>query len=310
MEKHEGYSQVAIAVLGLRHGARHVAGIRALAASSRFYVCDIDDKRLSAIQPTFNLTADKEWTIIPTDTSIAIVSLPNDLHANALAWLGERTSAILLCEKPLLRTVHDALLIPVEVRGRIRTICELRMNSMVSSLRMLIHRQRVHALRLAWRRNTLPSAAWYLDAAKAGGGALMDLGVHLLDLLQFLIPNDFNSLRVANSALETAPSVSVEIGGRALLEGLDYPVWLDVGWFGGTRGIEIEVEVVLENGTIARLSSHTGTHRLLVDCKGTGHLEDWYIPLLNGHPLPFAGFDDSMNVLRLLECIYATARHP
>ncbi|CAO5251271.1 Gfo/Idh/MocA family protein [Frankia sp. AgKG'84/4] len=126
------------------------------------------------------------------DVDLAIVAVPNHLHAEISADLLRRGVAVFL-EKPvcLSSTEVESLAAAERVgavtlsagsaarhRADVRTLARL-----VSSLGHLRHAD------LSWvRARGIPQAGgWFTQRDKAGGGALVDLGWHLLDTLTALV---------------------------------------------------------------------------------------------------------------------------
>jgi predicted dehydrogenase len=73
-----------------------------------------------------------------------------------------------------------------------------------------------------------PDRGWFLNPDLSGGGALIDMGVHLLDALLWV----FQPRRAAlqRATLESTPGFAVELDGRLDLALDDVPVSLHVGW--------------------------------------------------------------------------------
>lgn len=131
---------------------------------------------------------------LPDDTDAVIVAVPNFLHAPISVGLLQRGIHV-LCEKPMATTVEackemvqasrdtgSALMIGHHKRfvPSVRKAKELigdgrlgRINSISGSI----------GLRRTWRSRT----SFHLDYSLAGGGVLIDNGVHLVDLVRWLV---------------------------------------------------------------------------------------------------------------------------
>ncbi len=127
------------------------------------------------------------------------VATPNHLHADAVAVLAAAGKAV-LCEKPMATNLADA--------RRMAAACR-RAGTLYGTAFDQRHHPAHRAMRDAIRGGTIgrPSAVrivyacwvgadwadgaarenWRIDAAKAGGGALIDLAPHGLDLVEFLL---------------------------------------------------------------------------------------------------------------------------
>ena len=91
-----------------------------------------------------------------------------------------------------------------------------------------------------------PGKPWFFDPRLSGGGALADLGVHLLDLtLDLLAPA---AATLAMREMTTAPGHQVEDAAHLALRLGDVPMRLDVSWHADRPLTEIALELVGEAG--------------------------------------------------------------
>jgi predicted dehydrogenase len=122
------------------------------------------------------------------DTDVVVVGLPNDLHEEAIA-LAAATGKAVLCTKPLARTAAEArrILDTVERAGVFAGYLE----DLCYTPKTL---KAVDAVRggavgeVLWVRSREthpgPHSAWFWDARKAGGGAIVDLGCHCIEIIR------------------------------------------------------------------------------------------------------------------------------
>lgn len=94
-------------------------------------------------------------------------------------------------------------------------------------------------------------AAWMLDPAQGGTGAVADLGIHLIDLLLWLRPDA--PITVHGSHLRRRPDVAVDVGGAVLLDWDRASVTLRVGWDCRPGRFTVHLE-----GTQGSLTLHDG----------------------------------------------------
>ncbi|MGI3898878.1 MAG: Gfo/Idh/MocA family protein [Janthinobacterium lividum] len=127
------------------------------------------------------------------------VATPNHLHRPIVETLARAGRAI-LCEKPLAHTLADATAMVAAVRHAdvlYATAFDQRHHPAHVALRDAIRAGRlgiVTAIRIVyacWLGEDWAAGEsrdnWRVDAARAGGGALMDLAPHGLDLVEFLL---------------------------------------------------------------------------------------------------------------------------
>lgn len=174
-------------------GARHAEGAK---ASGGFRVAAIADpipERRAGIarehpgirefNQAIDLTREK-------DLDAVTVALPNHLHAD-LAVAALRAGKHVLVEKPPGLNAKDARRIAAAAEKSGKTVLyafQRRFGGAEQASRQAIakgYAGEIYHARAAWLRTRgVPAGTgWFGDLAKSGGGALIDLGVHLLDLV-------------------------------------------------------------------------------------------------------------------------------
>lgn len=147
-------------------------------------------------------TTDYRELIDHPDISIVHICTPNDAHFEAICYALEKGKHI-YCDKPLAKTVEEA----EELAGRAKGAAGV--HQMTFNYRfvpaILRAKEMIEAGFLGdlftFRGAYLHAGyidpkrpySWRLDMARSGGGAITDLGAHLIDLLRFLL-TDSNSV--------------------------------------------------------------------------------------------------------------------
>ncbi|GJD75247.1 Gfo/Idh/MocA family protein [Methylobacterium goesingense] len=155
------------------------------------------------------------------------VATPNHLHREAIEALAGSGKAI-LCEKPMAASLADAEAMVAALRGGdtfYGTAFDQRHHPAHRAMRAAIREGRlgtVTAIRIVyacWLPKAWTSFAgqdnWRIDPVKAGGGALMDLAPHGLDLVDFLLDESIHDL----AALTQARAQDYSVDDGALLIG-------------------------------------------------------------------------------------------
>jgi oxidoreductase len=129
--------------------------------------------------------------LTPRTVDLAVVAVPNHLHAPVAGRLLSDGVSVFL-EKPVCLSSAEAQALAAAERGGGTLLAgsAARYRGDVQSLAGLIPRLgRVRHADLAWvRARGIPRGrGWFTQRGKAGGGALLDLGWHLLDTLASLI---------------------------------------------------------------------------------------------------------------------------
>lgn len=299
------------AVVGLRHGGRHVLALRNLNLDA-LYACDVDARRLQPFLEDPRIIPISTWSQLPPGLDFVVVAVPNHLHLELVSHFLSIGTKLVLCEKPLAPTSVELHRLRQHARSaHVVVIHELRLNPSLHKLGKLIGSSEKTSVHLCWRRDSLPSSDWALDLSRAGGGALLDLGIHLADLLVLLAGRqEVASASVLAASLERPAELLVEHGCAATLRIQDVMISLDVGWLGSDSDVEISVQISTASTTRA-LSSHRGTHRLLrTSPNDEPKLDDWYATVAEGNVPDFPGIDDAIVATQLIERIYDRARNP
>ncbi|HKH95903.1 MAG TPA: Gfo/Idh/MocA family oxidoreductase [Beijerinckiaceae bacterium] len=116
-----------------------------------------------------------------------VIATPSALHAEqSIRALGR--GAAVLCQKPLGRTAAEAQAVVDAARAADRLLCvdlSYRYTEGMRQIREIARSGelgRVYAVDLVFHNAYGPDKPWFHDPALSGGGCVMDLGVHLVDL--------------------------------------------------------------------------------------------------------------------------------
>lgn len=116
-----------------------------------------------------------------------VIASPSALHAEQSIAALEAGAAV-FCQKPLGRNAGEARAVVEAARKADRLLAvdlSYRFTAGMQRIRELIgagELGRVYAVDLVFYNAYGPDKAWFYDPALAGGGCVMDLGVHLVDL--------------------------------------------------------------------------------------------------------------------------------
>ncbi|HEY0148782.1 MAG TPA: Gfo/Idh/MocA family oxidoreductase [Allosphingosinicella sp.] len=133
-----------------------------------------------------------------------VIATPSALHAEqSIAALN--TGAAVFCQKPLGRTAAEAAAVVEAARKADRLLSvdlSYRFTAGMQRIRELIGEGElgnVFACDLVFHNAWGPDKAWFYDPALSGGGCVMDLGVHLVDLALWAL--DFPEVTGASAQL-------------------------------------------------------------------------------------------------------------
>lgn len=117
-----------------------------------------------------------------------VIATPSALHAEQSIAALERGLAV-FCQKPLGRSEREVRAVVDAARRNDRLLgvdLSYRCTSALKAVRNLVRNGdigRVFAVDLVFHNAYGPDKAWFYDRALSGGGCLMDLGIHLVDML-------------------------------------------------------------------------------------------------------------------------------
>jgi predicted dehydrogenase len=162
-------------------------------------VAELNPERRNALKKKYNIARTYEkWQDLVADPDLdaVAIALPNVLHAPvSLAAL--QAGKHVLLDKPFALSYAEARRV-VEAARRKKKVLMLGMNQRyrqdAQMLKAIIDRGELgeiyHAKAFWYRRMGSPKfGTWFVNKKLAGGGCMLDLGVHFLDLTLHLIDN-------------------------------------------------------------------------------------------------------------------------
>jgi predicted dehydrogenase len=184
---------------GIANG-KHMPSLKKLANVEMAAFCDIVGERANQAKDKFGSNEAKvyyNYKDVLNDESIEIVHVctPNDSHAEITIAALEAGKHV-MCEKPMAKTSEDARRM-VEAAKRTGKKLTIGYNNRFRTDSQYLHRlceegelgeiyfAKAHAI----RRRAVPTWGVFLDEEKQGGGPLIDIGTHALDLTLWMMNN-------------------------------------------------------------------------------------------------------------------------
>jgi predicted dehydrogenase len=133
-----------------------------------------------------------------------VIATPSAMHAEQSIRALERGVAV-FCQKPLGRNAAEAEAVVDAARRADRLLAvdlSYRFTQAMRSIRSLVESGelgRIYAVDLVFHNAYGPDRPWFYDPALSGGGCVMDLGVHLVDLALWAL--DFPAVASVSSRL-------------------------------------------------------------------------------------------------------------
>jgi predicted dehydrogenase len=199
-------------------------------------------------------TTDLEVAVRDPDTDVVIVAVPNHLHEAAVIAAARAGKAV-LCTKPLGRTAAEAsrMLEAVEragvFHGYLEDLCYT-----AKTLRALEAVERGTVGKVWWVRSREthpgPHSEWFWNNELSGGGAIIDLGCHCIEIARNFIGKDIRPVEVMCWGDTLVHPIEAEDNAIGLVRYENGAVGqLEVSWsFRG--GMDLRDEVAGTDGTI------------------------------------------------------------
>ena len=199
-------------------------------------------------------TTDMAEAINNPETDVVVVGLPNSRHKEAVLMAAEAGKAV-LCTKPLACTAADAkeMLDAVEKAG----VFDGYLEDLIYTPKILktIDLVRKGAVgKVLWTRSrethSGPHSAWFWDKEQSGGGAIMDMGCHCIELSRALVGKEIKPIEVMCWADTHVHPIDVEDNAIALIKYDTGAIGqIEVSWcFRG--GMDLRDEVSGTEGTV------------------------------------------------------------
>lgn len=132
--------------------------------------------------------------ILETDVDGVIIATPSALHAAQSIEALEAGKAV-FCQKPLGRNAQEVKDVVETARAKdvlLGVDFSYRFTNGIKALKAVLDAGElgeIYGVNLVFHNAYGPDKPWYFDPELAGGGCVMDLGVHLVDLLVWLFNN-------------------------------------------------------------------------------------------------------------------------
>lgn len=187
------------AVIGAGIGKFHIEGYQMHPKAELVALADINKEALEEVCCDYDIPeAYTDYKKMLKDPAIDCVSVcvPNALHAPVVIDCLKAGKHV-LCEKPLARTAREGQRM-VDAAKKARKKLMVQFNNRYRPEATLLKDYiesgdlgKVYFARCGWiRRNGIPGwGGWFTQKDMAGGGPLIDLAVHMLDLTMWLMGN-------------------------------------------------------------------------------------------------------------------------
>jgi predicted dehydrogenase len=142
--------------------------------------------------------------LLDEDLDGVVIATPSGLHAQQTMAALQRGHSV-FCQKPLATTALETAQTLVTARAQDRLLAVDFCYRTLAGMSQLLHLAHagaigdIFAADLVFHNAYGPDKPWFYDLAQSGGGCVMDLGIHLIDLLLLVL--DYVPLAAVRSRL-------------------------------------------------------------------------------------------------------------
>lgn len=206
------------------HGESYIANVRQMEGVELIGVADDDPMRGQTIaaqnQAQYFHTYDD---LLDAKPDGVIICTENNRH-RALVEMAASHGIHVLCEKPIATTLEDARAIVEACKKAgvfLMTAFPMRFSAPLLEIKTRLDNGdfgEVYCFN-ATNQGELPTKhrAWFVDPELAGGGAIMDHTVHLVDLMRWLTGSEVESMYARSNKIFHGEEVEVETGALEML---------------------------------------------------------------------------------------------
>lgn len=354
-ENEQAEQPLRVGVVGLGFaGTTHTRSYQQVPGVEVVGLAGLEEERLAEMGEEYripHLYAQWEDLLARDDLDVVSVCTPNFLHA-PIAIAALQGGRHVLCEKPLARNAAEAqaMVDAATAAGRVlHTAFNHRERGDVQTLKSFVDEGllgRVYYAKAYWmRRNGIPGlGSWFTSKELAGGGPLIDLGVHALDQALYLMgepeitsvsattyaefgPRGRGMRTVGNKKMQTGNGYEVEDLATAYMRTADgATLLLEASWmvqgsydddfgvtlYGTEGGAEIDVRRYGWEDTLRVFTDQAGVpvETRPESVRGRGHqavVEKFVEAVRSGDWAAHTG-QEGLNRARIVEACYASAR--
>jgi len=303
------------------HAYNYANCLRQLKEVEIIGIADKDRKRGIKAADEFKTKYYPDYSkLLQKDFEAVIVCSENSRHKEIVVAAANAGKHI-LCEKPISTNIEDArtmINVCKQKNVKLGIAFPFRFSPTVKQVKRMIEENKIGNILAvnATNRGKMPGG-WFISKVKAGGGAVMDHTVHVVDLLRWFLNREVKEVYAEVDSL--LHNIDVDDCGVLALEFEDgifatldtswsrpksFPTWGDITMeIVGTKGV-ISLDVFAQT-----ISTYSDKERRVVwenwgDNIELGLIKDFAYRISNGLPLTITGEDG----LRALEVVLAAYR--
>ena len=297
-----------VGIVGTGIGRIHAGGYKKCEDVEIKTICDVDSERAEKFAAEFDVkNICNDYKELMADDEIDAVSIctPNALHA-PIAMAAFEAGKHVICEKPISTNAADARKM-VETAKKSGKIFMMGFNNRFRGDTQLLKKciengdlGEIYYAKTGWlRRKGIPGmGGWFTTKAMSGGGPLIDLGVHVLDLALWLMGNPKPVYVMGSSYAKFGPEIAKKNGGTYDVEDLatgmvklenGATVFVEASWASHVECERIYTQLIGTKG-----GAEVDPLRIYTDINGSTANVDLTYPNVSGH---------EMEIVHFVECV-------
>lgn len=297
-----------VGIVGTGIGRVHAGGYKKCEDVEIKTICDVDSERAEKFAAEFDVkNICNDYKELMADDEIDAVSIctPNALHA-PIAMAAFEAGKHVICEKPISTNTADARKM-VEAAKKSGKIFMMGFNNRFRGDTQLLKKciengdlGEIYYAKTGWlRRKGIPGmGGWFTTKAMSGGGPLIDLGVHVLDLALWLMGNPKPVYVMGSSYAKFGPEIAKKNGGTYDVEDLatgmvrlenGATVFVEASWASHVERERIYTQLIGTKG-----GAEVDPLRIYTDINGSTANVDLTYPNVSGH---------EMEIVHFVECV-------
>lgn len=317
-----------VGIIGTGIGRLHAQGYGKCNGKAEIVaVCDVDERRARRFADEFgisNVFTDYNEMIKMDGIDAVSVCTPNALHAPVVLAAFEAGKHV-LCEKPLsINAIEGATM--VEAGRRTDRLFMMAFNNRFRGDSQLLKNcieqgdlGEIYYAKTGWlRRKGIPGlGGWFTTKAMAGGGPLIDLGVHVLDLTLWLMGNPKPVEVMGTAYAKFGPEYVEDLAVAMIKLDTGATVVLEASWESYVGREEIYTKLMGTKG-----GAELDPLRIFTDINGApADITPHFTPV-SGHEMeiihfvdcicegkqPLATGEHGLHIMQILDAIYESTR--
>ncbi|MCC7448409.1 MAG: Gfo/Idh/MocA family oxidoreductase [Anaerolineae bacterium] len=253
--------RIGIMSLAHHHAESYITGLRSMPGVELIGIADDDKSRADQVARQFNALLFDSYDALLAAKPDGVIICSENLKHRPLVEMAASAGVNILCEKPLATTLADgqAIIAACQKAGvHLMTAFPMRFHAAAVQVKAALDSGDVGKVRCCNATNQGENPdyirAWFSDKTLAGGGAVMDHTVHVVDMLRWYMGAEVTEIYAEIDNLFHKGTVDVDTAGLLMIS-FDNGVFttLDCSWsrpsYYPTWG-NVKIDLICERGVL------------------------------------------------------------